>query len=189
MKIKMMLAFPVLITALTTAPVWAEEASKAQQQAEIRKATGEVLAELYRQQPGAKKAIQNAAGYGAFRNFGMKIFVAGGGKGKGLVVNNKTGKETFMRMLEVQAGLGMGAKKFDVVFVFENQNVLNEFVESGWEVGGQTTAAAVNEEEGAAFARAISVKPGVWMYQLTDKGLALELTGKGTKYYKDDNLN
>ena len=31
--------------------------------------------------------------------------------------------------------------------------------------------------------------PGVWMYQLTDKGLALELTGKGTKYYKDDDLN
>jgi hypothetical protein len=36
---------------------------------------------------------------------------------------------------------------------------------------------------------AVLVMPGVWMYQLTDKGLALELTGKGTKYYKDDELN
>jgi len=27
------------------------------------------------------------------------------------------------------------------------------------------------------------------MYQLTDKGIALELTGKGTKYFKDDELN
>jgi len=27
------------------------------------------------------------------------------------------------------------------------------------------------------------------MYQLTDKGLALEITAKGTKYYKDDDLN
>jgi len=27
------------------------------------------------------------------------------------------------------------------------------------------------------------------MYQLTDKGLALELTAKGTKYYKDSDLN
>jgi len=35
----------------------------------------------------------------------------------------------------------------------------------------------------------VSVSPGVWMYQLTDKGLALELTGKGTKYFKDDDLN
>ena len=28
----------------------------------------------------------------------------------------------------------------------------------------------------------------VWMYQLTDAGLALELTGKGTIYYKNDDL-
>ena len=33
------------------------------------------------------------------------------------------------------------------------------------------------------------MNPGVWMYQLTSDGLALELTGKGTKYYKDDALN
>jgi hypothetical protein len=29
----------------------------------------------------------------------------------------------------------------------------------------------------------------VWMYQLTDKGLALEITAKSTKYYKNDDLN
>jgi hypothetical protein len=37
--------------------------------------------------------------------------------------------------------------------------------------------------------RAVSVSQGVWMYQLTEKGLALEQTGKGTKYFKDDELN
>ncbi|WP_319550001.1 hypothetical protein [Desulfogranum marinum] len=39
------------------------------------------------------------------------------------------------------------------------------------------------------FAGAMSIKPGVWLYQLTDDGLALELTAKGTKYYKDNTLN
>jgi hypothetical protein len=29
----------------------------------------------------------------------------------------------------------------------------------------------------------------VWIYEVTDKGLALELTAKGTKYYKDADLN
>ena len=58
-----------------------------------------------------------------------------------------------------------------------------------WEFGGQTTAAAKMGEEGGAFAGAMSVSPGVWMYQLTDDGLAVELTGKGTKYYVDDDLN
>jgi len=27
------------------------------------------------------------------------------------------------------------------------------------------------------------------MYQLTKSGLTAEITGKGTKYYKDDDLN
>ena len=38
-------------------------------------------------------------------------------------------------------------------------------------------------------AGALSVSPGVWLYQLTDKGLALELTAKGTKYFQDKDLN
>ena len=35
----------------------------------------------------------------------------------------------------------------------------------------------------------MAVSPGVWVYQLTDDGLAAELTAKGTKYYKDGDLN
>jgi len=33
---------------------------------------------------------------------------------------------------------------------------------------------------------AASVSEGLWVYQLTDKGLALEITAKRTKYSKDD---
>ena len=144
---------------------------------------------LYKVQPKAKQAIQNAAGYAVFSNFGMKILFAGGGSGSGMAVDNKTRNETFMKMVEVQAGLGIGVKKFRVVFVFDTQKALNDFVNSGWEFGGQTTAAAKAGDQGASLAGAISVAPGVWMYQLTDTGLAAEITGKGTKYYKDSDLN
>jgi len=42
----------------------------------------------------------------------------------------------------------------------------------------------------AAIAHAAaSVSDGVWMYQLTEKGLAAEISATGTKYYKDDGLN
>ena len=94
-----------------------------------------------------------------------------------------------MKMIELQTGLGLGVKKFRLVWVFENRKDLSSFINSGWEFGGQTSAAAKMGEEGGAFAGAISVTPGVWLYQLTDDGLALELTVKGTKYYKNDDLN
>lgn len=181
--------FPILLILLAVASVPANADKVAKEQKEIRQKTSETLRWLYEMQPSAKQAVENNYGYAVFSNFGMKILVAGGGKGKGEAINNRTGKETFMKMLEVQAGLGMGIKRFRVVFVFENEEVFNRFVNSGWEFGGQTTAAAKLDDEGGAFAGAATVSPGVWVYQLTEDGLALEVTVKGTKYMKDDDLN
>jgi hypothetical protein len=36
---------------------------------------------------------------------------------------------------------------------------------------------------------ALSVSPGVWLYQLSGDRFAVELTATGTKYYKDPDLN
>jgi lipid-binding SYLF domain-containing protein len=163
--------------------------TKEQKRAEVRNNAEQTLAKLYKARPSAKATIQAAAGYAAFSNFGMKILLAGGGKGKGIAFDNRTGKVTYMKMLEVQAGLGMGVKKFRTIFVFETKDAMDHFVNNGWEFGGQATAAAKSSKKGGAYQGAVQVMPGVWMYQLTDKGLALELTGKGTKYYKDDDLN
>ena len=163
--------------------------AKDKERAEVRKMAKDTLARLYKVQPGAKRAVEGGAGYAVFSNFGMKIGFAGGGSGKGVAYNNKTKKDTFMKMLEVQAGLGMGIKKFRLVWVFENTKDLDSFINAGWELGAQATAAAKAGEQGGSFAGAMAVSPGVWLYQLTDDGLALELTAKGTKYYKDDKLN
>ena len=182
-----MAVLAVVAMVVAAGPSWAT--SKAEQRKEVQKMSLLTLARLYKVQPSAKKAIEGAAGYAVFSNFGMKIFFAGGGSGSGLAMDNKTKKITYMKMVEIQAGLGMGIKKFRVVFVFDTQKALNDFVHSGWEFGGQTTAAAKAGDQGAALAGAISVAPGVWMYQLTDTGLAAEITAKGTKYYKDSDLN
>ena len=167
-----------------------DEKEKEEERTEIRQMTQDTLTRLYKAQPAAKTAVEKGYGYAVFSNTGVKILLAGSGKGKGLAVNNKTKNETFMKMLEVQAGLGIGVKKFRVVFVFENQKAFESFVNSGWEFGGQTSAAAkTSPEKGGSMQGAASVSEGVWMYQLTDKGLALEITAKGTKYSKDDDLN
>jgi lipid-binding SYLF domain-containing protein len=181
----------LLLAAMAAAPAQAALSAKEKQkaQSDIRKATTETLNKLYKVQPKARKAIAASAGYAVFSNFGMKILVAGSGTGKGLAVNSKSKAETFMKMIEVQAGLGIGVKKFRVVFVFDTESALNGFIGSGWEVGGQATASAKAGDKGGDLAGALSVSPGVWMYQLTDTGLAAELTAKGTKYYKDDDLN
>jgi lipid-binding SYLF domain-containing protein len=119
----------------------------------------------------------------------MKILIAGGGTGSGVVIAKDRAKPVYMNMAEVQAGLGIGIKSFQNIFAFQTQAAMNDFVNSGWTFGGQVTAAAKYEANGSAYQDATTVAPGVLMYQLTDSGLAAEITGKGTKYYKNTDLN
>lgn len=75
---------------------------KDKERAETRKAADQALAAVYKLQPGARKAVQSAAGYAAFSNLGVKVLVAGSGTGKGIAVNNGTKAVTYMKMAEVQ---------------------------------------------------------------------------------------
>lgn len=186
----MLLLAGFVLTASAQMSIFKKDETPEQQRAKIREMRDQALTELFKDQPSAQGVIESAAGYAVFSNFGVKILVAGGGSGAGMAVANANGKETFMKMAEVQAGLGFGVKKFRLVWVFVDEADLNSFINSGWEIGAQTTASAQYGDQGAqVYSGAVSIKPGVWLYQLTDDGLALELTAKGTKYYRNDELN
>ena len=191
MKRIITMVFCALTLSVATAPAYALFDSKpvAQQRADILKTSAATMARLYKLQPHARELVGKSVGYATFSNFGMKIFIAGGGSGSGVVMRKGNQKPVFMKMVEVQAGLGMGIKSFTAIFVFETESALNGFINSGWTFGGQATAAAKYENNGGAYEGAANVSEGVWMYQLTDNGLAAEITAKGTKYFKDDDLN
>lgn len=186
--LSLLLGFTLLMPA---SPAFALFDSKtpAQQRAEILKQNDQITERLYKLEPHARDLLAKSAGYATFSNFGMKIFIAGGGSGSGVVIRKNNTKPVFMKMVEVQAGLGVGVKSFTVIFAFETEKAMNSFINSGWTFGGQATAAAKYENNGGAYEGAANVAEGVWMYQLTDNGLAAEITAKGTKYYQDSDLN
>jgi hypothetical protein len=88
--------------------VLADENDIIQQRNQVREMAREGLSALYEIQPGARYAIEHAAGYGVFSIYGLKIFFAGGMTGKGLVHDNRTHRDDFMKMVQAQAGLGFG---------------------------------------------------------------------------------
>ncbi len=148
----------------------------------------QVLTDLYKQKPDVKQQIANAPGYAVFSNVNVNIIFASFGGGYGVAKNNKTGKYTYMKMGEVGVGLGLGAKDFRAVFIFHNEKTFDYFIEKGWAFGAQTDAAAKSTDKGAAVGGEFSVN-NITIYQLTETGLALQATVKGTKYWKDDSLN
>jgi len=161
-----------------------DEARKEQQQ--MRQ---ETLNKLYAEAPEAKKKIQNSAGYAVFSNIGINLFLLSTANGAGVAHNNKTGKDTYMKMWSGGVGVGLGVKDFRGVFIFANQQVFNQFVTEGWQAGAQADAAARNEGEGDAADVAIDVGPGIELYQMTESGLALQATIQGTKYWQNEDLN
>jgi lipid-binding SYLF domain-containing protein len=156
---------------------------------QVREMANDALASLYEIQPNLRWAVERAAGYAVFSTFGVKLFFAGGTTGKGVVVNNHTGRQTFMRMVQVQGGLGFGINKNRLIFVFTSNRALRNFIDQGWEFGAQTNVSAMVGGEGGMFSGAASVAPDVYLFQLTDTGLSATLTVAGTKYFKDPDLN
>jgi lipid-binding SYLF domain-containing protein len=155
----------------------------------IRKMAAQTLEDLYKLQSKSKAAIAKSAGYAVFNNMGTNLFLLSTARGAGVAVNSKTKQDTFMKMVSAGAGVGLGVKDYRVIFVFENEQALSQFLESGWSGSGQADAAAKAGSSGDAYSGAAQVSPGVWVYQITKNGLALQLTLQGTKYYKNDDLN
>jgi lipid-binding SYLF domain-containing protein len=156
---------------------------------EVQGAVQSALSALYAIQPSARRDIERASGYAAFSTFGMKLMIAGGTTGKGMAVNNRTGTQTYMKMLQVQGGLGFGVSKNQLIFVFTSEQALSNFINTGWEFGGQANLSAMAAGEGGMFTGAAQVSPGVYLYQITETGLNATLTVSGTKFFVDSDLN
>ncbi len=145
------------------------------------------LNRLYKDKPYAADTIERAAGYAVFSNANVNLIIASAGGGYG-VVHGNNGQVTYMKMGEVGVGFGLGAKDYRLVFVFHTPAALKRFVDDGWAFGGQLDAAAKAQEKGDAIGGDITVD-NLTIYQLTESGLALQATIKGTKFWRDEELN
>ena len=163
--------------------------TKQEQRDYVLNMKADTLAKLYEQKPATREMIKKAAGYGVFSNVGTYLFLLAGGSGYGVVVDNTTGQKTYMKMRSVGVGLGMGVKDFRAIFIFKNKEVLEAFVNKGWEFGGQADAAAKSGNKGGAASGEAFIEDDIIIYRITEAGVALQATIGGTKFWKDDKLN
>lgn len=169
-----------------------------QQRASIQKMRSETLNKLYALQPEARSDIQHAKGYAVFANNSSKILLFGFGSGYGVVRNKATGKDTYMKMAQGSAGLGMGIKQQRTVLVFHDKAALETFIRQGYMVGADANAAAKYDDKGIAPIAAstsgvasdtASLPSKFNVYDLTEKGLAAQAMINGYKYWPDAALN
>ena len=187
---KKLLSTVMLLMMLMASTAWAKsDETAAQQRAEIRNMSAQTLERLYEKQPNARRVIKNCYAYATLSNSGVKVLFVGNARGRGLAINNQTGEEVFMKMREMSGGIGIGAKEYDLIFVFADKEAWDSFIAGKTRFGGSAEASANDGVSGGSIEGADIAAKGTWVYQMTTKGLTLEATLKGTKVYKDKKLN
>ena len=173
---------------LTTAFASSKD-SVAEQRRQIEMLHDQTLEKLYEKYPHARRVIEQCYAYATLSNTGVKVLFVGSSHGRGLAYNNQTGETVYLRMKELSAGLGLGAKEYNLIFLLNNREAWENFIAGKTRFGAAAEASANDGVNGGSYEGAEYVAPGVWVYQMTTKGLALEATLKGTKIYKDKKLN
>ncbi|KUE80911.1 hypothetical protein [Aeromonas schubertii] len=181
----------MLLMILLLAGCAAKGETPAQKRSYVQQMRQEALSEFYREKPELRREVSAAQGYALFSSFNNNLLLVSAGSGFGVVRDNRTGKDTYMRMAMAGVGLGFGIKDFRALILFQDRVALQRFLESGWEAGGQADVAARSDDKGAAIiseAASADLK-GVRVYQMTKHGIALQATAQGYKYWPDDELN
>lgn len=161
---------------------------KAAKQAEVTKATQAALQKFYAAKPELKAEVAKAPGYGVFTSYGVSFLVGGAG-GKGVVHDNKSGKNTYMAMASGSVGMQIGAAETDVLVVFKTAAAMNDFVNKGWTAGGGAALGAGADGKTAGSGRGGNISDDFASYTLTKTGLEAGVSVGGAKFWKDGDLN
>ncbi len=184
--IQLILFALVLMTAST---VLAAKETPEQLRAKLDDMSGQVLSRMYQKYPSSKVAVENAYAYCTISASSVKWGFWGDDRGRGVAVNNDTGKRIYVKMKELSLGVNFGAKEYDLLFVIANKEAWDRFISGNIKFGTEVSAQASDGVNGDTFADATIVANGVWVYQLDKKGLAFELSLKGAKISPYKKLN
>ena len=163
--------------------------SAAEQRRQIDQLSEKTLDMLYAKYPHAQRVINNCYAWATLSNTGLKLGLFGSAHGRGVAVNNVTGERVYLHMEEQSVGLGIGAKEYNLIFLIDNREAWDNFIIGKIRFGASADASANDSVNGGSIEGAEYAAPGVWVLQMTTKGLALEAELKGTKIYKDKKLN
>ncbi len=150
----------------------------------INETADESLEGLFGENEKAREIFARSYGWAVFDNLKIGIGISGGG-GNGVAVVKSTNARTYMKMGTVGVGLTLGAQKYQVVFLIQDSQTFEQFVDKGWQA--DAGASAVAGEAGVGVMT--DFVNGLAVYQLTEKGLMANLDIAGTKYWKNKKLN
>jgi lipid-binding SYLF domain-containing protein len=147
------------------------------------------LDKLYAKEPSARGIIEKAEGYAVFSNLSSNVLIfLASGNGYGMVVDNETGKETFMRMTALGGGFGIGITDYYAIIAFHDRAAMEEFSRGSFEFSGEADATAKGGGVGGSAAGDTGTGKRTTVWEITNQGLQLGVSIKGATFKVDPNL-
>lgn len=160
------------------------KADPAATRTEVDKVAEGTLKTVLEKSPSAKTLFEKSYGYAAFDSR-KSAFIITAGKGLGVAVRKDTGERTYMHVATAGVNIGAGVQFYRGLFLFENKEAFDAFVNKGWQADAEAgaTLGKASLEAQAKFTN------GMAYYQLSDTGIMLDASLSGSKYWKSSELN
>lgn len=138
----------------------------------------DTLARLAKEQPNTTKELADAVGYAVIEKKVVKGPMVGAGGGAAVVVEKAAAKRSYLRVPEIQFGMGWGARAEKIVIIFQDIEKLRDLADGKWRVRAGAEAAAKVGDVGAAGSGGTSDlgTKGYAVYVLTDAGASVTAT-------------
>jgi AbrB family looped-hinge helix DNA binding protein len=167
-----LLAMAFALAVPATALAADDDAKKNERRETILKMRDATLERLQKEKPESKDLIAKAPGYAVFDATGVNVVLYVGGKGAGVLVDNATGKPTYMTMVRAGTGPGLGYKEFKQIIVFKTKKAVEMFLSAGIDVGSSF-------DFGSVMQKGQSFNPDFALYTITDKGFTVQANWGG----------
>jgi len=157
-----------------------------ERRSELDRMADETISELVQKNEGLQDRIDAGLGYLVVDQSVVKIPVFGGGSGKGVVVENATGKRTYVKGSRVDIGGGWGARKFKVLLILSDPKRLKKAQTGTWiyQIGAEASAGTAGIEGSSGQ---LQGDKGYEVYVLSEGGASATFTARAIrlKPYRD----
>ncbi len=161
----------------------------ADQRAYTLKVRDEALAELAVREPESQALIASAPGYVFMSGFSLHPGLMTLGNAYGVIQNNLTGKQTYVRLTRFAVGPGLAIKGYYGVVTIDTPEALEKLEQGTWYgVAFADASFKFGETGGSASAGDTSeISSNAWLW--THTGFSIEVAAGGGKLYLEDELN
>lgn len=171
----------------STAELLRDEETPEQTRARLDAMETEILTRLLSENDKARGTFEKSAGYAAFDMRQVTIFPVSGGYGRGVAVSEDGTQRTYMEMGTggVGAAFGIGGFASQFVIMFETPVDFDRFVTNGYDADADAGVMAGEDRANET----VQFTEGRSIFVLDKSGWRVNANLRGTKYWRDANLN